>query len=68
MDKPVKQIENAVIEKGYSSLSVKPVYTLSGNAVNDERFPDGAYIRTSKLLRIDFEKNEAETLNTIYKF
>ena len=41
-------------------------YVLTGQVVNDPRFDDGEYVRTSKLIRVDFEKKEAETLNTIY--
>ena len=42
-------------------------YVLVGKVVGDNRFADGTEIRTSRLLRVDFEKGEAETLNTIYK-
>jgi hypothetical protein len=34
-------------------------------AINPE-LKDGEYIHTSNVLRIDFDKMEAETMNTIY--
>lgn len=43
---------------------------LLGNVKNHFARPDlkdGTYIRTSRVLRMDFERMEAETLNTIYK-
>ena len=41
-------------------------YVLTGQTMNDDRFDDGTFVRTSKLVRVDFQKKEAETLNTIY--
>jgi len=42
-------------------------YCLNGAVSGHPTAKDGERIRTSRLLRIDFEKGEAETLNTIYK-
>ena len=42
-------------------------YVLTGQIMNDARFDNGTFVRTSKLVRVDFEKKEAETLNTIYQ-
>lgn len=41
---------------------------LHGEIYNDtkKRFKDGTHIRTSRLRCIDFEVDEAETMNTIY--
>ena len=42
-------------------------FQLRGNVVNDDRFPDGDMVYTSRVLRVDFEKGIAETKNTIYR-
>lgn len=63
--KPTAELENYSIEKWS-----KNEYYLIGNVYNHIARPDlkdGCVVRTSKLIRIDFEKLEAETLNTIYK-
>lgn len=36
-------------------------------AVERNKFAVGDFVRTSLILRIDFEKGEIETLNTIYE-
>ena len=41
-------------------------YALKGNVQDHPRFRPNYFVETSKLLSIDFEKNLAETLNTIY--
>lgn len=43
-------------------------YTLSGYISDDQagRFRNKEFIRTSKILKIDFILSQAETLNTIY--
>lgn len=43
-------------------------YFIRGIIFDDKakRFSDDKKVRTSKLLKIDFEKMQAETLNTIY--
>jgi len=41
-------------------------FRLTGSVFGDDRFEEGEPIYTSMLLRIDFEKNIAETKNTIY--
>lgn len=42
-------------------------FQLRGRVLNDDRFPDGDRIHTSKVLYVDFEVGEAETMNTEYK-
>ena len=42
-------------------------HVLIGNVFGCPEIKDGTWVQTSTCLRIDFEKNEAETLNTIYK-
>ena len=60
-------------EKHSSTLAVWQItdlggfHILTGLVMNDSRFKDGTFVHTSKLVRVDFEKCEAETLNTIYK-
>ena len=40
---------------------------LIGEVRHHPRVKDGTMVETSRLLSIDFENNEAETLNTIYQ-
>lgn len=40
---------------------------LQGNIYNDNRFSDGIFVSTSRLVEIDFVNNEARTKNTIYE-
>lgn len=42
------------------------VHVLTGRVSGHSRLEDGTFVRTSKLLRVDFDKKEAETFNTIY--
>lgn len=42
-------------------------YRLVGQTINHRDWDDWTFVSTSQLLRIDFEKGEAETRNTIYK-
>jgi len=46
----------------------KDSYVLSGYIMDDEakRFPNKSFIRTSKIVSIDFALSQAETLNTLY--
>ncbi|MBN2837880.1 MAG: hypothetical protein JXM74_03910 [Fusobacteriaceae bacterium] len=53
------------------SLEVKEYYVLEGLLIShpDLHFNDGHdhFVRTSVLIKIDFENKIAETLNTIYE-
>lgn len=62
-DKPRKKIKNIRLAPG-----LWPSFCLMGESIDDDRFSDGTTIKTSKLIHIDFDKREAETLNTIYEF
>lgn len=42
-------------------------YALCGKIFNDTRLPESSVVQTSRIKRIDFEKNEAETMNTVYQ-
>lgn len=61
--KPIRQLYDWEI----NTSSSKKRSFLFGKAINDPRFVDGHRILTSSLLSIDFEKMEAETMNTVYK-
>lgn len=40
----------------------------TGNIFGDgDRFEDGTYIRTSAIVKLDYENNKLETLNSIYE-
>ena len=41
---------------------------IEGNLYDDpnKRFPEGAYIHTSNILKIDYENKTLETINTLY--
>ena len=58
--------QRATLEKweldvwGYDTLVV------NGRVSGHPKLPDGAWIHTSRVLRIDFEAGTAETLNTFY--
>lgn len=40
---------------------------VAGNIFGDEdRFEDGTLIRTSSIVKLDYENNKLETLNSIY--
>ena len=67
-NKPVKQIDNMRIESCLNNDAPGNKYFMTGNALNDDRFPDGSFIRTSRLVHIDFVQRIAETRNTRYKF
>lgn len=51
----------------YKESSLGPWY-FSGTVVNHPKLGTRSGVTTSKVLRIDFEKKIAETLNTIYTF
>jgi hypothetical protein len=59
------RIENWTLNQHMSTGA----YYLSGNIYNhpNPMILNGELSRTSFLLRIDFEKNTAETLNTLYE-
>lgn len=57
--KPIIKIENWKIVDDYG------YYHLVGKAINHPNLGT-TIVSTSKLLKIDFEKMQAETLNTIY--
>lgn len=40
---------------------------LTGEVYGHPNFGDGTVVTTSRLMSVDFEKMQAETLNTIYK-
>lgn len=42
-------------------------YVICGDVYGDSGWRDGDDLRTSLIVSIDVEKNEAETLNTVYK-
>ena len=39
----------------------------TGNIFGDDRFEDGKFIRTSAIVKLDYENNKLETLNSIYE-
>jgi hypothetical protein len=39
---------------------------LGGNIFGDDRFEDGKYIFTSEVVKLDYENNKLETLNSLY--
>ena len=39
---------------------------LGGNVFGDDRFEDGKYIFTSEVVKLDYENNKLETLNSLY--
>lgn len=47
-----------------SELLIKMLY---GKVEGHTRFEDGKYVRTSRILAIDFDNNIAQTLNTQYE-
>ena len=57
--KPIVKLEHFKITDEYG------YFHLVGKAI-DHPLLKTTYVSTSKLIRIDFEKMEAETLNTIY--
>jgi hypothetical protein len=65
MNKPTAELKDWSINQSYFTS-----YVLYGTVYNHKARPDledGSYVRTSQIIRIDFEKKEAETKNTIYK-
>jgi sugar lactone lactonase YvrE len=38
-----------------------------GTVTGHSKIPDGEYIRTSTVVRLDFSQSQLETLNTIYQ-
>lgn len=54
--------------KNWEFVQIGKSVVMYGEIYNDfkHRFPDGASIRTSRILRCDFEEGKVETLNTIY--
>jgi hypothetical protein len=51
--------------KSWSIKNIQDIFILNGYGT-DERF-DNEWVRSSRLIKIDFEKKIAETKNTIYK-
>jgi hypothetical protein len=41
-------------------------YRLQGIIYDDDRFPDGTNVSTSRLMNVDFENEKAQTRNTNY--
>ena len=68
----IKEESRSMSEKKRSAITMWQVvpmfgaHVLTGQVTGDSRFEDGTFVRTSKLLRVDFANKEAETLNTIY--
>ncbi len=58
--KPRVKLENFQITDEYG------FFHLTGKAIDHNRLHPNCMVRTSKLIKIDFNKMEAETLNTIY--
>lgn len=57
-------IENWKVVDWCKSTGEKVV---TGNIFSDEdRFEDGTFIRTSAIVKLDYENNKLETLNSIY--
>lgn len=61
-EKPQVELKNWRIEKSWGGHCA-----LMGISQNHPRMADGIEIRSSRLLRIDFETGLAETMNTIYR-
>jgi len=71
-EKQKASIKNWYVEKSYDSREFhSKTYFLVGDLIShpDPHFNDGHEhrVRTSKLIRIDFEKKIAETMNSIYE-
>jgi hypothetical protein len=58
-------LENWALFKWWGSAHAG--YVICGDVFGDSGWRDGDDLRTSLIVNIDVEKNEAETLNTIYK-
>lgn len=61
-DKPRVIIKDWRIDSLYGDNT----YQLSGHVFGHPNHIDDHFVFTSKILRIDFEKGEVETLNTLY--
>lgn len=51
----------------YDWYGDKSTFVICGDVFEDENWPTGVDLRTSCVVKLDLENNEAETLNTIYK-
>lgn len=58
------RIENWVLSDWYGNDAV---FVIVGDVFEDDNWPSGIDLRTSAIVKLDLENNEAETLNTIYK-
>jgi len=61
VDKPQIKLKQWQLQKSMSGN-----FALFGVPIDHPTMGSGVEIKTSRLLRIDFEKGIAETLNTIY--
>ena len=70
MEKNRYKIWNWTIEKQERPMSMnptgKPLFWYSVNGVSDQ-YMQGSLIRSSKIIRIDFESGTVETQNSIYE-
>jgi hypothetical protein len=69
MEKPLATIEEwavveSVISEGYREL--QPGNHLNGNVFGHQKFPNGKFIYTSAIVRVDLSKQIVETRNAVY--
>jgi hypothetical protein len=63
--KPEAELKNAVIA---AEPHNPQKFRLRGDVYGHPNFQDGEMVETSRILKLDFVNNTAETKNTIYKF
>lgn len=52
--------------QNWKELSYLRGVGIGGNIFGDDRCEDGKYIFTSEIVKLDYENNKLETLNSLY--
>lgn len=51
----------------YNKTETQDYYVIRGNIYGDTNWPDGLFLRTSYIVKLDEDNKIVETMNTIYK-